>query len=280
MPARRRCGSRGSSNVPALRYTAHLLLGRDRRSTRRPRACARAATRAAIATVERVQRGLTITLRPGFLEDKGEALRALLALASARRAVERAFESLERAKSQALLGYLANREQLRWVADDPHSRALIEELERLREEHQWFYRLAHEQPVDAEAIISAFTPQQALAEVAARERRMRAITEQLYLHSGERSATASAAPSLRDLQHSLGEDTLLIEFYNDGTNLWAFTLDAHTLHVRPAAGAPSPSRSAAGPASAQPWRRAQGRATCHGHARTIAAGAADLAATV
>src|SRR6185436_8636173 len=88
--------------------------------------------------------GLTITLRPGFLEDKGEALHALLALQLRSGSAARAFETLERAKSQVLLNYLANREQLRWAADDPASRSLIDELDRLREEHQWFYRLAHE----------------------------------------------------------------------------------------------------------------------------------------
>jgi CHAT domain-containing protein len=218
------------SNVPALRYSAHLLIGRIA-EIRGDLVHARRRYTAAIATIERVQQGLTITLRPGFLEDKGEALRAILALDLRAGQIERAFQSLERAKSQALLGYLANRDRLRWSLDDPHNRALIGELERLREEHQWFYRLAHEQPVDAEAIISAFTPQQALAEVAARERRMRNITEQLHVQNGQRSAIGIAAPTLHDLQHSLGEAALLIEFYNDGTNLWAFTLDAYALHI-------------------------------------------------
>jgi CHAT domain-containing protein/tetratricopeptide (TPR) repeat protein len=218
------------SNVPALRYSAHLLLGRIA-ELRGDLVRARRRYIAAIATIERVQQGLTITLRPGFLEDKGEALRAVLALDLRAGRIERAFESLERAKSQALLGYLANRDRLRWSVDDPRNRALIDELERLREEHQWFYRLAHEQPIDKEAIVSAFTPQQALAEVATRERRMRNITEQLHIQNDERGAMGIAAPRLRDLQHSLGEETLLIEFYNDGTNLWAFTLDAHTLHI-------------------------------------------------
>ncbi len=218
------------SNVPALRYSTHLLLGRIA-EIRGDLTRARRRYTAAIATIERVQQGLTITLRPGFLEDKGEALRALLALDLRAGRVERAFESLERAKSQALLGYLANRDRLRWSLDDPHNRALIDELERLREEHQWFYRLAHEQPIDKEAVVSAFTPQQALAEVAARERRMRNITEQLHIQNGERNAMGIAAPRLRDLQHSLGAEALLIEFYNDGTNLWAFTLDTGRLEI-------------------------------------------------
>ncbi len=217
-------------NVPSLRYTAHLLLGQIAEA-RREMTCAIRRYRAAAATVERVQRSLTITLRPGFLEDKGEASRGLITLYLRMGRAECAFEALERAKSQVLLSYLANREQLHWAQDDARSRALIEELNRLRAEHQWFYRLAHDPPGSADRP-SAIQPEQALAEVAARERRMRAITEQLYLHSGVgRAVNPAPAASLQDVQRTLDEDTLLIEFYNDGAHLWAFTLDEQTINV-------------------------------------------------
>lgn len=45
---------------------AHTALGRPHHARRR--------FEAAVATVERAQRSLPITLRPGFLEDKGEAI--------------------------------------------------------------------------------------------------------------------------------------------------------------------------------------------------------------
>ncbi len=217
-------------NVPSLRYTAHLLLGQiaeaQGETTRAMRRY-----RAAAATADRVQRGLTITLRPGFLEDKGEALRALIALHLRTGQAGNAFETLERAKSQVLLGYLANRESLRWAQDDARSQALIEELNRLRAEHQWFYRLAHDPPRSVDRP-SAIRPEQALAEVAARERRMRAITEQLYLRSGDsQRLNRVLTTSLNDVQDTLSEGTLLIEFYNDGIHLWAFILDGQTVDV-------------------------------------------------
>src|SRR6266511_2873727 len=190
-------------NVPAIRDTAHLLLGQVAEAHGDLQRAARQ-YRAAAATVEHVQRNLTITLRPGFLEDKGEALQALLRLQLRSGAAERAFETLERAKSHVLLNYLANREQLHWAHDDARSRTLIEQLNRLREEHQWFYRLAHEPPVDEESRRGGVDPQQALAEVAARERQMRAITEQIYLHNGEQGAFAQVnAPRLREVRASL-----------------------------------------------------------------------------
>ncbi len=191
--------------------------------------------RAAAATTERVQRGLTITLRPGFLEDKTDAWRALIGLHLRAGQVGNAFEILERAKSQVLLGYLANREHLRWAQDDAHSRELIEELDRLRAEHQWFYRLAHDTTHTPEHPGSV-EPQQAIVEVKARERRMRAITEQLYLHRAEsQTVNPAPTPSIGDVQRTLDEGTLLVEYYNDGERLWAFSLDKETIEVHPLA---------------------------------------------
>jgi tetratricopeptide (TPR) repeat protein len=218
-------------NIPALRYSAHLLLGTIAEATGQQVRAARRYT-AAMATIDRVQRGLTITLRPNFLDDKGEALHGLIRLNLRDGHAEHAFETLERAKSQILLGYLANREQLRWAGADERCRPLIEELNRLRDEHQWLYRLAHEQRGADDTHKSAITPEQALAELSTRERQMRAITERLYLYSGDDRATSINAPRMKAVQEALDDQTLLIEFYSDGASLWAFSLDARTLEVQ------------------------------------------------
>jgi CHAT domain-containing protein/tetratricopeptide (TPR) repeat protein len=215
-------------NVPSLRYAAHLLLGHISEA-RHANVRAIRSYRAASATIERVQRGLTITLRSGFLEDKGEAMRTLIALHLQLGDTESAFEALERAKSQVWLGYLMNRESLRWAQDNAHSKALIEELDSLRAEHQWFYRLAHDPPRDVEHSI-AIDPDQALAEIASRERRMRAITEQLYMNNGSDQWTRHApALSLKEIQRTLADGTMLIEYYDDGEHLWAFSVDQHSI---------------------------------------------------
>lgn len=220
-----------ADNIPSLRYSAHLLLGRlCQRQSGLNRA--KRHFQAATATVERIQRGLTITLQPGFLEDKGEAWRALIKLQLNQERIETAFETLERAKSQVVLGYLANHERLRWARDDAHSRALIEELEHLRGEHRWFYRLAHESSHN-QGHTNSIAPGEALGEVKHRERRMRAITEQLYLQSAEGQAFNSApTPRVEDIHATLDEDSLLIEYYHDGEQVWAFTLDAEGIEVQ------------------------------------------------
>ncbi len=219
-------------NVSSLRYTAHLLLGRVAEAQRQVTRAKRHYF-AATATLERVQRHLTITLRPGFLEDKEEAARALIGMYLRANEAENAFAMVERVKAHVLLGYLANRDGLHWARNDTQSHELIEELQRLRAEHQWFYRLAHEPRWKAEQT-SAVTPEQARAEVADRERRMRMITEQLYLRNGDVRLNAPAATaSVHDVQNTLDAETALIEFYNDGARLWAFVVEARAITVCP-----------------------------------------------
>jgi CHAT domain-containing protein len=217
-------------NFASLRHSAHLLLGQVYETQR---AISRALRHyeAAAATTERIQRALTITLRPGFLEDKTDAWRALIRLHLQEGDVGKAFEILERSKSQVLLGYLANREHLRWAREETHSRGLIEELDRLRAEYQWFYRLAHEAPNSPDHP-GPMEPQQALLEVKTRERKMRALTEQLYLLSAEGKAPNPARPAcLKNIQAALEADTLLVEFYNDGHHVWAFTVGRESIEV-------------------------------------------------
>lgn len=219
-------------NVPSLRYASHLLLGKISNAQHNTRRAARH-YQAANAVVERVQRGLTITLRPGFLEDKGESSRNLIALYLQTDRAECAFDTLERAKSQVLLSYLANREQFRWASNgNSRTQAMIKELNTLRAEHEWFYRLAHEPPRSIEHPV-AIQPEQALVEVASRERQIRAITEQLYLHSSEsHQAKQVETASLNEIQRTLSAGTLMVEFYNDSSSLWAFILDGQTVKVQ------------------------------------------------
>jgi CHAT domain-containing protein len=218
------------NHIPSLRYAAHLLLGQTyEKQSNTTRALHH--YRAAAATTERQQRSLTITLRPGFLEDKAQAWHALIALCLRDAGVESAFELLERAKSQVLLGYLANQDSLHWARGDALSRNLAEELERLRAEHQWFLQRVHALPQAIDRP-NQLESQQALDEIIARERRMRLITEQLYLYNEASGATSPVlAPSLGDVQGALANDELLVEYYNDGNHLYAFSLSAQSIQV-------------------------------------------------
>ncbi|KPJ94186.1 MAG: hypothetical protein AMJ53_05745 [Gammaproteobacteria bacterium SG8_11] len=219
-------------NVPSLRYAGHLLLGRvGVANSLFSRAIRR--FRAATATIDRIQRGLTITLRPGFMENKGDAWRELIGLHLQLGQIDCAFDALERAKSQVMVNYLANREQFRWSREEPESRILIDELEQLRAEHQVFYQLAFNPPREQNMVDDTLS-EEALGEVAMREKRMRAITEKLYLLSHTDNNTRSSFNTLLpNIQASIDDRTLLVEFYEDGQQFWAFVLDGLSCEVHP-----------------------------------------------
>jgi CHAT domain-containing protein len=215
-------------NIPSLRYSGHLLLGQvaeDRNQVSRAIRHYKAAT----ATIERVQHNLTITLRPEFLQDKEQASRALTSLYLRAGRAGDAFETVERAKSQVLLSYLVNREGLRWATRDTHNRILIEELDRLRAEHHWLYRLAFD-PSGNGNHPNTISCERAAAEIAVHERRMRAITERLYLQNSQQEGPIPIT-SLKNIQHTLKHGTALIEFYSDGNHWWAFHLDETKVEV-------------------------------------------------
>lgn len=217
-------------NVAWLRYGAYLLLGQAAEHQRLARA-----TRyyqAAAAVVERLQRGLTLTLRPGFMEDKDEALRALVRSFLKRDRPAEALDALERARSQTWLSFLMSRERLAWSQTDPRSRALLEELAELRAEHEWYESLARDLPRDPEAQCAVPQPQ-ALAEATRRERRMRTVIEQLYLiNPTDLSSVHAPIVSLRDFQPALAPGVRLVEFFSDGNAWWAFVVSADSLAVR------------------------------------------------
>ncbi|HSL45683.1 MAG TPA: CHAT domain-containing tetratricopeptide repeat protein [Anaerolineales bacterium] len=230
------CGERALGvaqrhGVSTLRYKAHSLLGEIAEAQNQYE---RAAKRyqAAVATINRVQRELTITLRPDFLEDKSEASHHLISLYLQTDQTVKAFESLENAKAQNWLAYLNHGERLHWSKEDTVSRALIKELEDLRAEHQSFYQLANHLPGDHEEYPKAITPEHALAEMRAREKRMRTITEQLYLRNeDDQQAVQAFALSFKTIQETLDDHSTLIEYYNNGETVWAFTLNRSGIRV-------------------------------------------------
>lgn len=219
-------------NIPDLRYRAHLLLGQLAAQGRQQYRAMRH-YRAATAVLERVQRDLTITLRPGFLEDKVEAGQAMIQLALAQGQAESALALLERTKSQTLLGYLVNRERLIWRRDDPQTQPLLEKLEERRAEHHWLYHSVQGLDLRRED-----DPQLPLGELQQRlarcEQEMKQLTEQLYLHSAATwGYTPLPEPDLSAVRAQLAPDALLLAYFDDGQALSLFTVTAAEVRVYP-----------------------------------------------
>lgn len=183
-----------------------------------------------LAILQHIQRSLTVSLRPGFLEDKLLPFLRLMDYYLSREQVEEAFCTLERLKSQVFQDYLVRREPLRWVENE-QTRPLLNTLYKLRDKHQWLFKLQSAPPAaEAEARSwyqgagSYSNLQQDIAEC---EKQMRQLTEQLYLFS-EIEPPGTHVPQLSDIQKCLDENTILIEFYTDRERVWGLGITPDT----------------------------------------------------
>lgn len=177
---------------------------------------------AALASIDRVQSRLAIELRGTFLDDKLQVYHDAIDCALALGQPALAFDYLERAKSRALVDYLATHPGVRMRVTDPADQALADELARLRAEHDWFYRRLYgaglarraNGPEGPSGGDSGAGAEALLAAIAERERQIARLVERLAL----RQTPDQARP------HGLGEreaaglprlaaGTVLIEYF-------------------------------------------------------------------
>jgi len=205
---------------PALIYAAHLSLGRLAERQGRPeRALRRYA--AAEATLERMQRNLTIALRPAFLASKLEAQRARNLLLIQMGNVTSAFETVERVRAQIARGYLSGQESLRWTSNDPIAAGLMARLAALRGRHHAL-SMRTEELFDGPHSSGQTATREALISV---ERQMRALTEQLHLRRPSDAPDVMDAPNVAQLQAALDLGEAMIASFDDGARLRVFFID-------------------------------------------------------
>ncbi len=129
-----------AQDLPGILHLAHALqagLAHERGDL----ATAAAEIDAAIAELERLQGGLMVEYRAGFLEDKLTIYEDGLLLALERGEAAAGLAYAERAKSRALLDMISYRLQLGVVARSAADQPLVTALERLRVERDRLYRV-------------------------------------------------------------------------------------------------------------------------------------------
>jgi CHAT domain-containing protein len=191
---------------------------------------------AAIASIDQAQSGLAIELRGNFLEDKlavyHEAIECSLQLDRP----EAAFAYLERAKSRALVDYLAGHVEIRVRTHQPANQVLLDELARLREEHNWFYNQLYGYGVGQRPEVGRNSAEVNQLQVAIREREkgIARVLERLALGRSEcleglmlpLSAEHFAPPALDDR-------TVLLEYFFWADNGAVFVRSRGALTVVP-----------------------------------------------
>lgn len=204
---------------------------------------------AALDSIERVQSRLALELRTNFLEDKLQVYHEAIDCHLRAGQAAAAFACLERAKSRALVDYLARHPEVRPKVRGAANRELVDRLARLREEHDWFYNRLYgygftqqgggrpEGAGDAPSDAEAAALQGALGD---REKQIARVLERLALDRPEGLEGFAPAPldpaAARAL---LDERTVLLEYYLHDGAAAVFVLTRGDLDVVPLATSPA-----------------------------------------
>ncbi len=197
----------------------------------------------AIASIERVQSRLASELRSHFLEDKLRIYHDAIVWSLRLEAPERAFEYLERAKSRALVDYLAQHPEVRLAhGRAPGDRELAAELARLRAEHNWFYQRLYGQsfarrPDDGSEALSDTEAARLREAIYERERRITQLLERLALRQGE--AVDAASPASGEQRPRIDERTVVLEYYLRDDLAAMFLLSSRGIAAVPLAARPA-----------------------------------------
>lgn len=217
-------------NLALLRYQAYLQLGKIHKALNEQNRAVRY-FQSANATINRVQQRLTMPLRSDFMRDKDEAFRELMDIYINNNQADLAFELLERHKSRVFWAYLVQGNNLSWALDSVENQDLFEKLQTLRSQHHYYYQQLH-QPFGEQKTLSPERESELKNMIRDYEQQIRAITDRLYLQSHNHQSSAFRLPTLKDIQAEIPQNTLLIEYFDDGTCLWVFAVsrDSVVLH--------------------------------------------------
>ncbi|HLI70311.1 MAG TPA: CHAT domain-containing protein [Ktedonobacteraceae bacterium] len=201
----------------------------------------------AIEGIDEVQGHLVLDERSSFLEDKAEIYQRAVILALKRGSKDEALVYVEKAKSRVLGDYLRNNIDIRLRAGDKAGEAILEDLARLREEQAWYSSLVYETENEAKlsdtAImrIRSMKPGQARQEMQKRERKIEQLLEQMQLRlAGDlvaRPRVRWGSTLVSDLGRKLSPQSLLLEYYQAGQDLYIFQLTHESIEVHCVEGA-------------------------------------------
>ncbi|MEO8391789.1 MAG: CHAT domain-containing protein [Chloroflexota bacterium] len=201
--------------MEVLRFAAFMLLGNVREAEGHFEK-AQFHYQQANSRIIRIQRELTVDFRPGFLESNHAALHSAIRVSLRQQQIEQAFRTLEEMKTLVIFQHLAGRRaRLPGVDTSTENHDLqrkIAEFERCREHYQWL--MSRETEAYSEA---------RHAEKRALETEMTELRAAIRLLSSD-TFPDQEPPEIDAVQARLDGDVGLIEFYSDGSALYAFLL--------------------------------------------------------
>ncbi|GCE12350.1 CHAT domain-containing protein [Tengunoibacter tsumagoiensis] len=195
---------------------------------------AEAAYERAIQCIDKVQSRLILDERTSFLEDKGGIYQRAILLALRNEKISLAFTYVEKAKSRVLGDYLRNNIDIRLRTDGATSEPLLEDLARLRAEQAWFSSIVYQTEDEAALSDTALMRRQAMGPLKARhelQQREQKIEQLVIQLQKPASGSITVSPDLfwlklpqSILAQELTADTLLLEYYLSGTDIYIFQM--------------------------------------------------------
>jgi tetratricopeptide (TPR) repeat protein len=220
-------------DVPWLANRARHLLGRlaeiagdQTAALEHYEACA--------AGVECLRCQVAVELRSGFLADKGGIYEDVVNLRLARAEVEHAFDTVERAKSRALVELLAQNLDIRVKVRRESDRDLVAHVERLRQECQWYYNRLNPfgEREGAESSLTQTERDRLRDELHSREKQLADMLVQLQVRNAEYTQDADLwRVQVESPQPYLEDDTLLVEYFIARGEVLAFSVTQEEIQV-------------------------------------------------
>ncbi|HEX8561100.1 MAG TPA: CHAT domain-containing tetratricopeptide repeat protein [Pyrinomonadaceae bacterium] len=208
-------------------HTSLGLLAAARGETER----AESSFKRAVALIEDLRAPLPAEeFRTAFVADKLAPYDELVRLCLADGRVTDALCYTERARSRALVEMLSGALAVHPRPRDEFEAELFAQLERLREELNWFYSRIN-RPPDGDAARGAASMRALHDAVRERETRTLEIMRQLQQRGGSPALGRAEPLDVRGLQRSLGSDTALVEYTTLGGELLAFVVTGEGVEV-------------------------------------------------
>jgi|GEM_PF-1206125 len=224
-------------NIPALNYQVSFQLGKiAERKNQSSEALDHYCD--AITQIERMRGTVVVELRGDFLKDKMQVYESAVFTALAQTDFERAYDYIERSKSRALTELLANQVDLQVRPRNPADEPLIEQLNKLREEHNRLYTILNQSleftPNLRGTTLESLNPEmvETQSELRKREKQIEQILMQLQIRNAAYAEDSSLLEVTSESpQPWLDQDTLLVEYYIARDEVLALAISADQKRV-------------------------------------------------
>lgn len=217
-----------SLEVDWLAYQVYHLLGRIALASD-DRSGARHAFQQSLETLERLRGQVMVEFRADFLAGKQAPYDDLARLCLDEGDPQRALETIERAKSRALVDLLAYRLDISLRARDPGDQPIVEEIQRLRQARDRLYRRwqGREAPRSSGTSQAHEPAEQLQREMVALEKQITALVHKLLVRNAAYAHDATLwRVHVEPVQPYLDPDTALLEYYIAGDEVLALMVTA------------------------------------------------------